>query len=115
MLPAMENDMRTYQVRQAIAVAAVSVAITVMLLEFYGYIKHPSKGEGEMTSFHSILPIEGGQYRMSPKISPHGMRCKQGFATIFTDDGVRGNIQSLLVDNRERGIRCDQPTSANEE
>lgn len=99
--------MRTYQIRQGIAVAAVSIAVTVMLLEFYGYIKHPSKGEGEMTSFHSILPVDGGQYRMSPKSSPHRMRCKQGFATIITDDGIRGSIQSLLVDTNERGIRCD--------
>ena len=102
--------MRSYQLRQGIAVAALSMAATVMLLEFYGYIRHPSKGEDEMTKFHSILPVAGGQYRMSPKISPHHMECKQGFATIITDDGPRGYIQSLLVDSRDRGIRCEIPT-----
>ena len=99
--------MRTYQIRQAIAVAALSVAATVMVLEFYGYINHPRKADDELTRFHAILPVEGGHYRMSNKISPHHVKCKQGFATVVTDDGARGSIQSLLLDSQDRGLRCE--------
>jgi len=99
--------MRSYHIRQAIAVAVLSIAATVMVLEFYGYINHPRKSEDELTRFHAILPVAGGQYRMSNKISPHSVQCKQGFATVITDDGERGFIQSLLVDSQERGLRCE--------
>ena len=99
--------MRTYQIRQAIAVAALSMAVTVMLLEFYGYINHPRRSEDELTRFHSVLPVSGGEYRMSNQVSPHQMWCKQGFATIVTEDGSGRTLQSLLLDSRDRGIHCN--------
>ncbi|MEH6551877.1 MAG: hypothetical protein V7711_06880 [Pseudomonadales bacterium] len=99
--------MRSYNIRQAIAVAVISATSTVLLLEFYGYIEHAEAvADNAFGEFHSVLPVEGKDYRMSHKESPHGVSCEQGYAMVFTQTKTGDIIKSLLVDSSNRGMYC---------
>jgi hypothetical protein len=84
-----------------------SVFATVFSLEWNGLIQHNEKKDDYPVAEYKAVFIEkqeNKQYRLSHKPSNQTAICNGGylFITSDTDDGMQG----LLVDYKNRGVRC---------
>lgn len=92
-------------------VLAVFIAIlsTFFFLEWNGLIQHNDKKDDFLVAEYKAVFIEkqeNKQYRLSHKPSNQTAICNGGylFITSDTDNGMQG----LLVDYKNRGVRCIQ-------
>lgn len=91
----------------------LSIAGTVGVLEWQNKIHHSErKDQVELSSYKVVfVPKEGeGQYRLSPKPSFQSSFCQEGYLFIRNDKDHA--MQGLLVDYKNRGVRCEQANTA---
>jgi hypothetical protein len=104
-----QNDHQEDTVSKLTLIIAViaSVFATLLFLEWNGLIKHnENKDDFPVAEYKAIFieKQENKQYRLSHKPSNQTAICNGGylFITADLDDGMQG----LLVDYKNRGVRC---------
>ncbi|KZY68519.1 hypothetical protein A3742_11395 [Oleiphilus sp. HI0071] len=98
----------TVSVRALVLAIFLSIAGTVGVLEWQNKIHHPeSKDQFDLASYKVVfVPTEDeGQYRLSPKPSYQTSFCQEGYLFIRNDKDHA--MQGLLVDYKNRGIKCE--------
>lgn len=99
--------MKGFNAPQAILVAAIAVAATVFVLDYYGFIRHTSSpASDEVTVFHAITLDAGQSLKLTIKPSVHSIVCREGYATVVSRTPTGGRLTSILVDANKRGVRC---------
>ncbi|MBE0485542.1 kinase [Marinobacter sp.] len=102
-----DNEAR-YTIRSLIATGIATIIVTVLALEFSGRIDHTEHKDhvpvGDFKAIH-VQPGEG--FRMSRKSSELHAVCENGYLAIAAD--VDPSFRGILVDYKNRGIRCQRP------
>lgn len=101
----------TVSMRTLVLAIFLSIAGTIAVLEWQNKIHHPdSQNQLELASYKVVfVPEEGdGQYRLSPKPSFQTSFCQEGYLFIRNDKDSA--MQGLLVDYKNRGVKCQQVT-----
>ncbi|WP_238942301.1 kinase [Marinobacter sediminum] len=97
-----------YTVRSLIVTAVVAVIATVLVLESSGRIDHSdNKDHVPVGDFQAINIKPEEPFRMSPKASELHAVCENGFLAIAAD--VDPSFRGILVDYKNRGVRCSRP------
>jgi hypothetical protein len=88
-----------------ILTAIGSVAATVAVLTFYGYV-HIAKPEDALllADYTMLKTVPGEDYRVSLKPAPQLAQCIDGVLVLF--DTEQKGLTGVLVDNRKRAVRC---------
>lgn len=82
-----------------------AVIVTVSALEFTGKIKHnEAKDEFPVSSYQAIHIKKGEEHLISRKPSNQTAQCIDGYLFIESDDDDL--MQGLIVDYKNRGVRC---------
>lgn len=103
-----QNEAR-YTVRSLIVTAVIAVIATVLVLESSGRIDHSdNKDHVPVGDFQAINIKPEDPFRMSPKASELHAVCENGFLAIAAD--VDPSFRGILVDYKNRGVRCSRPT-----
>ena len=104
----MSQSEARYTVRSLIVTALVAVVGTVLVLELSGSISHSdNKDHVPVGDFKAIHITEGETFRMSPKASELHAVCENGYLAIAAD--VDPSFRGILVDYKNRGVRCRRP------
>ncbi len=78
----------------------------VLTLEYYGYIKHSSAEEAAIIEEFKLLDISTEtDLKVSPKDSGKIAFCVDGYL-LLRPDNDKANVAGVLVDAKNRGIRC---------
>jgi hypothetical protein len=88
-----------------ILTAMATVLATVMLLHFYGYLNYAREEEGLLVAEFSLVTVgsaEAGQLRSRP--ANQVAECVDGVLVLH--DSRHNALSGLLVDNRQRVVRC---------
>lgn len=94
-----------FTVRSLFVTAVVTIAATVIALQVSGRINHPGdQTDGPIGEFTAVHVTPGEAFKMSPKPSELHAVCDQGYLAIAAD--VDPQFRGLLVDYRNRGVRC---------
>lgn len=108
-----QNDAR-YTARSLIITALVAIIGTVLALEVSGRIDHSdNKGHVPVGDFQAVHITENQPFRMSPKASELHAVCEDGYLGIAADSDP--SFMGILVDYKNRGVRCTRPTPATPE
>ena len=103
-----------FSARALIIAILASVLITFGFLEYAGMIKHSeNKDEFALSSYKAVL-IEAqdqAEYLLSPKPSFQHAKCIDGYLFIANDKDTA--LQGLLVDYKNRGIKCNPESLTN--
>lgn len=105
-----------YSARALLVTALIAVIGTVLALDFYGLIQHNNNKQATTVGdFRAIYLKAGEGHRLSPKPSNVHIECQNDYVVIASD--ADPHMKGLLVDYRNRGIRCVPvpPASANKE
>ncbi|HDZ38515.1 MAG TPA: kinase [Marinobacter sp.] len=103
-----QND-ALYTIRSLFVTALIAIGGTVLVLELSGGIKHSdNKDHIPVGDFQAIHITEGETFRMSPKASELHAVCENGYLAIAAD--VDPSFMGILVDYKNRGVRCYQPS-----
>jgi hypothetical protein len=88
-----------------------SVAATVALLGYYGYL-HIAKPEDALllADYTMLKTIPGEDYKVSLKPADQVAQCIDGVLVLF-DINQKG-LTGVLVDNKKRAVRCILPEAA---
>lgn len=88
-----------------ILTAAISIAATVISLEYYGYLNHSREIDRLTPGHYRAIILEGNEsFKMSPKDADTKAVCHQGYLTLnFSHNNKPAGI---LVDDKNRGIKC---------
>lgn len=92
-----------------------SVALTIGVLEWQGLIQHTTAKEDYPVAEYKAVFIEkqeNKQYRLSHKPSNQTAICNGGY--LFVTSDVNDGMQGLLVDYKNRGVRCLPGNMANQ-
>lgn len=89
-----------------ILTAIGSVAGTVAVLGFYGYL-HIAKPEDALllSEFTMLKTVPGEDYTLSLKPADQVARCIDGVLVLF--DQQQKGLSGVLVDERKRAVRCN--------
>lgn len=106
-----QNEAR-YTIRSLFVTGLVAIVGTVVVLELSGSIKHSdNKDHVPVGDFKAIHITEGETFRMSPKSSELHAVCENGYMAIAADSDPA--FRGILVDYKNRGVRCYKPSSSN--
>lgn len=85
-----------------------SVAATVALLGYYGYL-HIAKPEDALllADYTMLKTIPGEDYKVSLKPADQVAHCIDGVLVLF--DVNQKGLTGVLVDNKKRAVRCIVP------
>lgn len=89
-----------------ILTAIGTVLATVAVLHFYGYLNFVREEEGLLVAEFSLITLgseEAGQVRN--KAANQVAECVDGVLVLH--DSRHNGLSGLLVDNRQRVVRCD--------
>lgn len=91
-----------------ILTAVGSVAATVAVLSFYGYV-HFAKPQDALllAEFTMLKTVPGEDYRLSLKPADQTAQCIDGVLVLF--DTKQKGLTGVLVDNRKQAVRCMTP------
>jgi len=91
-----------------------SVAATVALLGYYGYL-HIAKPEDALllADYTMLKTIPGEDYKVSLKPADQVAHCIDGVLVLF--DVNQKGLTGVLVDNKKRAVRCILPEAARAE
>ena len=84
-----------------------SIGLTILALEWQGLIQHNTAKEDYPVAEYKAVFIEKQEnklYRLSHKPSNQTAICNGGYLFITSD--VNDGMQGLLVDYKNRGVRC---------
>lgn len=93
--------------RTLIIAIFATVFVTFFTLEWNGLIQHNQNKEDYPVAEYKAVFIEkqeDKQYRLSHKQSKQTALCNGGYLFITSD--VNDGMQGLLVDYKNRGVRC---------
>ncbi|UCJ18810.1 hypothetical protein K5Q02_10765 [Pseudomonas sp. MM211] len=90
-----------------ILTAIGSIAGTVMVLGFYGYL-HFAKPEDALllSEFTMLKTVPGEDYKVSLKPADQVAQCIDGVLVLF--DMQQKGLSGVLVDDRKRAVRCNE-------
>lgn len=83
--------------------------LTVGVLYFYGYLNFAHKEEGLLVAEFSLVTVgssEAGQLRA--RAADHAAECVDGVLVLHNTK--HNGLSGLLVDSRERVVRCNAQT-----
>ena len=83
--------------------------LTMATLHFYGYLNFAREEEGLLVAEFSLVTIgtsEAGQ--LQAKAADHVAECVDG--VMILHDARHQGLSGLLVDNRQRVVRCNAQT-----
>lgn len=88
-----------------ILTAIASVAGTVAVLSYYGYV-HIAKPEDALllADYTMLKTVPGEDYKVSLKPATQVAQCIDGVLVLF--DTEQKGLSGVLVDNQKRAIRC---------
>lgn len=88
-----------------ILTAIGSVAGTVAVLGYYGYL-HFAKPEDALllSEFTMLKTVPGEDYKVSVKPADQIAQCIDGVLVLF--DTKQKGLSGVLVDNRKQAVRC---------
>jgi hypothetical protein len=88
-----------------ILTAIGSVAGTVAVLGYYGYL-HFAKPEDALllSEFTMLKTVPGEDYKVSIKPADQVAQCIDGVLVLF--DTKQKGLSGVLVDNRKQAVRC---------
>ncbi|PXX89772.1 kinase [Marinobacter vulgaris] len=110
----MSQSEARFTVRSLIATAIGTIIVTVLVLEASGRIDHSdNKDHVPVGEFEAVHITPGEEFRMSPKSSELHAVCEQGYLAIAAD--VDPDFRGILVDYKNRGVRCSRGPAAGEE
>lgn len=92
--------------------ALFGVIAAFIFLESQGRIKHNDNKEDFALSQYQAILIDAQSeqpYRLSPKPSNQHAACHDGYLFIKSDSNA--NMEGLIVDYKNRGIKCDLPAA----
>lgn len=105
----MSQKEASYTIRSLFITALVAIVGTVVVLELSGRIDHSdNKDHVPVGDFQAIHVTEGETFRMSPKASELHAVCENGYMAIAAD--VDPSFRGILVDYKNRGVRCYRPS-----
>jgi hypothetical protein len=88
-----------------ILTAIGSVAGTVAVLGYYGYLHFAKPEDALLLSDYTMLKtIPGEDYRLSLKPADQVAQCIDGVLVLF--DVNQKGLTGVLVDNKKRAVRC---------
>lgn len=93
----------------------LSAVFTVGILEWQGMIKHTDNKKDYAISEYKAVFIEkqqDKQYRLSHKPSKQTAICNGGY--LFVTSDLNDGLQGLLVDYKNRGVKCNPNSIANQ-
>ncbi|WP_166264247.1 kinase [Marinobacter caseinilyticus] len=100
-----------FTIRSLFITAVATIIATVLALQVSGRISHPGdQTDGPIGDFTAVHVNPGEDFRMSSKPSELHAMCDQGYLTIAAD--VDPQFRGLLVDYKNRGVRCHSAGSA---
>ncbi len=100
-----------FTVRALLLTAVVTIIGTVVALEVAGRIDHSGGTTGEpVGEFTAVHVTPGEEFRMSVKNSELHAVCRKGYLAIASD--VDPAFFGILVDYKNRGVRCGQAIDA---
>ncbi|MFV1873378.1 MAG: hypothetical protein ACMZ64_08675 [Oleiphilus sp.] len=103
--PQKQND--KVSKRTLVLAIFASILLTFFTLERNGLIQHTEKKDDYPVAEYKAVFIEkqeNKQYRLSHKPSKQTAICNGGYLFITSD--VNDGMQGLLVDYKNRGVRC---------
>lgn len=78
-----------------------------LALEYYGYIRHPSKEDALVIEEFRLLTLNTDQdLKISEKASGKEAFCVNGYLLMRPENGK--NVAGVLVDKKNRGIECQE-------
>jgi hypothetical protein len=89
----------------------ITVIVTFFTLEYNGLIQHnKQKNDYPVAEFKAIFieKLDDQAYRLSHKPSNQTATCNQGYLFVQSDDNA--SMQGLIVDYKNRGIKCGDLT-----
>lgn len=88
-----------------ILTAVGSVAGTIAVLGYYGYLHFAKPEDALLLSDYTMLKtIPGEDYRVSLKPAEQMAQCIDGVLVLF--DTQQKGLTGVLVDNKKRAVRC---------
>ncbi|WP_221801022.1 hypothetical protein [Oceanobacter mangrovi] len=84
----------------------IGIIVAVVAMEYYGYIKHPSKAdEAVIDEFRLLSVAPEAEVRVSPKPSGKEAFCVDGYLLLRPTNGKA--VAGILVDGKQRPVACD--------
>jgi hypothetical protein len=108
-----EVSQEGFSARTLVFSILLAIIGTVIVLTWQGKIKHNEAKDQYALSEYKVVAIPNGEdqkYRLSPKDSHQSAFCEQGY--LFIGNDTDKTMQGLLVDYKNRGIKCDEFTSS---
>lgn len=82
------------------------VIMTVLALEYYGFIQHSKAADAAVVEEFKLLDLSTEQdLKISPKSSGKIAMCIDGYILLRPDNG-KDDVAGILVDSKNRGIKC---------
>ncbi len=104
----MSADNTDHVSKRTLILAMIGTAIaTVLVLNWQGLLRHSEyKDDFALSTYRAVLIAEQEEdsYRLSHKPSHQSARCVNGYLFIVADKNDA--MQGLLVDYKNRGIKC---------
>jgi hypothetical protein len=100
------SDDKVSKLSLVIAIFA-SITLTILVLEWQGLLQHNvAKDDFPVAEYRAVFieKQENKQYRLSHKPSNQTAVCNGGYLFITSD--VNDGMQGLIVDYKNRGVRC---------
>ncbi|MDX1451067.1 MAG: hypothetical protein R3183_00815 [Oleiphilaceae bacterium] len=103
--------------KRTLILAMIATAIgTVLVLHWQGLLRHSEhKEDFALSTYRAVLIAEQKEesYRLSHKPSHQSAQCINGYLFIVADKNDA--MQGLLVDYKNRGIKCALPAPNNQQ
>lgn len=98
----------TVKVSTVVLIVIATIIITVVALDMNGAIKHSENKTDVPVAGYKVIFIENmddKSYRLSHKSSDQTAVCNDSYLFVTSDNDPA--MQGLLVDYKNRGIRCN--------
>lgn len=100
--PPVEED----KVRNIVIGMVIGIIMSVLSLEYYGYIKHSEKTDAATIAEFKLLTLKPGyDLKVSQKASGKKAFCSNGYVLMKPENDSA--VAGVLVDQKGRGIVCD--------
>jgi len=83
----------------------VGIIVSVLALDWYGYINHPSELDGATIAEFKLIALETeAATKVSPKDSGKEAFCANGYLLLRPTNG--NEVAGILVDGKKRPVHC---------
>jgi hypothetical protein len=101
-------------IKVAIIAAILAFAVSVIMLDMKGYIKHVSEEDENVIAELKVLSVDvKSTTKVSPKSSNKEAFCVDGYLLVRPQKNNSGNaVAGILVDDKNRAIACSKELPA---